>query len=86
MNANLHIAQINIATARYALDEGDPLCIVNMSVWTSVEALFDFVYKTAHRSVMINRRKWFEKPEGAYQALRWIPAEHTPTVEEGLAR
>jgi len=126
MNANWHIAQINVATARHALDDvrmsgfmnqldginaladrstgfvwrlqsesgnatdidvgGDPLFVVNMSVWTTAESLFDFVYKTAHRSVMINRRKWFEKPEGAYQALWWIAAGHIPTVEEGLAR
>lgn len=65
---------------------GPPLFMVNMSVWESVEALFEFVYKTAHRPIMTDRRKWFTRPEGAYQALWWIPAGHTPTVEEGLAR
>ncbi|MGI9334090.1 MAG: DUF3291 domain-containing protein, partial [Gammaproteobacteria bacterium] len=65
---------------------GPPLFLVNMSVWTSVEALFEFVYKTAHRPVMIDRRKWFQKPDGAYQALWWVAAGHLPAVEEGLAR
>jgi len=64
----------------------NPLDLINMSVWSSIEALFEFVYKTAHRGVMIKRRDWFERPDGAYQALWWVPAGHIPTVEEGLAR
>ena len=35
---------------------------------------------------MGQRREWFEKPTAPYQALWWIPATHTPTVEEGLKR
>jgi hypothetical protein len=64
----------------------NPNFIVNMSVWENVEALFDFVYKTVHRMVMVRRREWFEKPVTQYQVLWWIPAGHKPTVEEGLAR
>lgn len=65
---------------------GDPLFIVNMSVWARVEDLFEFVYRTAHREVMIKRREWFQRPKGAYQVLWWVPAGHLPTAEEGLAR
>ena len=65
---------------------GDPLFIVNMSVWASIDELFEFVYKTAHREVMIRRREWFARPKGAYQALWWVPAGHTPTPEEALER
>ena len=64
----------------------DPLFIINMSVWASVEALFDFVYKSAHRAVMAGRRDWFAPPKGAYMALWWIRAGTLPTPEEGLAR
>ena len=64
----------------------DPLLIVNMSVWESAEALFDFAYKSAHRQVLADRRKWFRRPEGPYQVLWWVPAGHTPSVDEGLAR
>jgi len=121
-----HIAQMNIATALYPLedpriaefvaalegvnalaerspgfvwrlksDQGnatdikvtdDPNTIVNMTVWESVEALFDFVYKSAHRLVMARRREWFDRPVRAYQVLWWMPAGSVPTVEEGLAR
>ena len=65
---------------------GGPYFLVNMSVWASLEALSEFVYRTDHRSVMSQRREWFEKPTAPYQALWWIPTAHTPTVEEGLAR
>ena len=64
----------------------DPLLIVNMSVWQSVEALFDFAYKSAHRNVVANRRKWFSRPAGAYQVLWWIRAGHRPSIEEGMSR
>ena len=64
----------------------NPLDLINMSVWESVEDLFEFAYKTAHRNVMADRRQWFQRPEGAYQALWWVPAGHLPTVEEGLER
>ena len=57
-----------------------------MSVWESVESLSDFVYKTAHRDVLVRRREWFDRPEGLYQALWWVPAGHEPTPDEGLER
>ncbi len=50
----------------------DPRFIVNMSVWESVEALFDYVYRSDHRGVMVQRREWFAKPEGPYQVLWWV--------------
>ena len=64
----------------------DPNFIVNMSVWESVEALFEFVYRSMHTKVMVRRREWFQKPDQAFQVLWWVPAGHTPTVEEALAR
>ncbi|MEQ9328419.1 MAG: DUF3291 domain-containing protein [Rhodospirillales bacterium] len=64
----------------------DPQFIINMSVWESVESLFDYVYKTAHTRVMARRRDWFERPDEAYQCLWWVPAGHIPTPQEGLDR
>jgi hypothetical protein len=64
----------------------NPRFIVNMSVWGSIGALFDYVYRSDHRNVMVRRREWFEKPDGPYQVLWWIDERHTPTVAEGLAR
>jgi len=64
----------------------DPLLIVNMSVWQDAESLFDFVYRSAHTPVMARRREFFQRFEGSYQALWWVPAGHRPTIEEGLAK
>jgi len=64
----------------------DPNFLVNMSVWSSLESLFDFVYRSGHTQVMVRRREWFERPTEAYQVLWWIPAGHIPTVDEALTR
>lgn len=63
----------------------DPLFAVNMSVWTDMEALAGFVYRSAHRDIMRRRREWFEHME-IYMCLWWVPLGHTPTIGEGLAR
>lgn len=63
----------------------DPLFAVNMSLWTDLDALAGFVYRSAHRDIMRRRREWFEAME-VFMTLWWVPAGHTPTVEEGLAR
>jgi hypothetical protein len=64
----------------------DPLFIVNLSVWADAEALFEFVYRSGHTPEMARRREYFQRFEGAYQALWWVPAGHRPSVDEGLAR
>jgi hypothetical protein len=64
----------------------DPLFLVNMSLWSDAEALFEFVYRSAHAPEMARRREYFERFEGAYQALWWVPAGHVPDVDEGLSR
>ena len=64
----------------------DDMVIVNLTVWESVESLREFVYKSAHSGVMRDRRKWFEKFDGPYFAMWWIPAGHIPTKEEAKER
>jgi hypothetical protein len=44
-----------------------------MSVWEHAEALFAFVYRSAHTPVMARRREFFQPFEGHYQALWWVP-------------
>lgn len=64
----------------------DPLLAANMSVWADADALFAFVYRSAHTPVMARRRDYFQRFEGAYQALWWIPAGTIPTLNDGLSR
>lgn len=64
----------------------DEWILVNMSVWTSVEALTSYVYDPAHRAVLSRRREWFAKLADASTALWWVPAGHRPTVAEAEHR
>jgi hypothetical protein len=68
------------STAIRVFDE--PLLLVNMSVWKSIDALKNFVYKSAHVELIRDRQSWFHKYIDAHQALWWIPAGHIPTIEE----
>lgn len=64
----------------------DEMILVNMSVWESVEALSEFVYRSAHTDVLRRRREWFEKFEGTFTVLWWVQAGHQPTVDEAKER
>jgi hypothetical protein len=64
----------------------DDMVIVNLTVWKSVDALREFTYKSSHNGVTRDRKRWFEKFDGPYYALWWIPAGHIPTTEEGKER
>ena len=64
----------------------DPLTIVNMSVWTSVDALREFTYKGHHLEIFRRRPEWFEKPAQAPYCLWWISEGHLPTVDEARER
>jgi len=66
--------------------DGDRLIIVNMSVWDTVEALRDYVYRSHHLKVLRDRAKWFVKMDQPFACLWWVPAGHLPTVEEGRER
>ena len=80
---------------RLQTDEGDATSIrpfdddtilVNMSVWTSFEALHTFVYRSDHRRVLAQRREWFERMDAVIVALWWVPSGHRPTVTEAKER
>ncbi len=61
---------------------GDPLMLVNLSVWEDVEALRQFVFKTLHVELLKNRAEWFRKMDTNHLVLWWIPHGHIPSVEE----
>ena len=64
----------------------DDLILVNLSLWASLSDLQAFVYKSQHRSVLQQRPQWFERFEGPYLALWWVPTGHIPSVEEAKER
>jgi hypothetical protein len=72
------------ATAVRAYD--DPLIIFNMSVWESVAALRNYVYRTMHGEVFARRQSWFEKLDTPHMAMWWIPKGCLPDVAEAKKR
>jgi len=64
----------------------DDMIIVNLTVWESVDALREYVYKSAHNRVLRDRKRWFEKFDGPYYALWWVPVGQYPSTEEGKER
>lgn len=66
--------------------EGDDLLLINMSVWESIDALSEFVYRSDHVDVMRRRREWFEKMDELFFVLWWIPAGTLPEPDEAKAR
>lgn len=71
------------ATSIHLFD--DPLALVNMSVWESLDELRDYVYRSAHVEFFRRRAEWF-RPEGKRVALWWVPAGSVPDVRDGVRR
>lgn len=64
----------------------DPLVIMNVTVWRTMEALWEFAYRGAHAHVMKRRRTWLDKAPGPPLAIWWIEAGKIPTVEEARSK
>jgi Domain of unknown function (DUF3291) len=60
--------------------------LVNLSVWRDVEALYNYVYKSAHVEIMKRRKEWFERMRESYSVLWWVPQGHRPTTAEAKVR
>lgn len=83
---------------RYLTDSRDPQqrefedsrVLFNMSVWTSIEALHTYTYRTAHKEVYAARKRWFRDEKavvgGHALALFWLPRGARPTVSEAKLR
>jgi heme-degrading monooxygenase HmoA len=72
--------------ATYLRPYDDDRILFNLSVWESVEELKDYVYKSAHRELLRQRKDWFEKMEENFLALWWISPGHIPTIDEAKER
>lgn len=71
------------ATGFYAFD--DPMTIVNMSVWRSVDDLKNFMFRTHHLDFLKRKKEWFESMTDNY-VLWWIEDGEIPTPEQGIER
>jgi hypothetical protein len=63
----------------------DPLLIVNYSVWTDLESLRHYIYRSGHGAYFRRRREWFE-PDTSKVVCWWTPEGTLPPIEEALDR
>ena len=64
----------------------DPLMIINMSVWESINHLFEYTYSSEHVDVFRKRGKWFENKISPHLVLWWVPQNKLASAENGKER
>ena len=64
----------------------DDRILINMSVWESIESLETYTYRSLHKGVFQDRRKWFVPVDQPHLAMWWIRAGHIPSILEGKDR
>lgn len=75
-------------SASYMVVDGkdNDLEIVNLSIWTDVEALRHYVYRSGHAMYLRRRREWFATIENPSTALWWLPEGERPSLSEAYRR
>jgi hypothetical protein len=64
----------------------DDQILLNMSVWKSIEALQDYVYRSGHKDVLRQRRQWAERVEAVQSTMWWVRAGDVPEPTEAVVR
>jgi hypothetical protein len=64
----------------------DDQIIINLSVWQSVDALFQFAYNSQHTDFFRRRKEWFEKMDTPVMVMWWVPEGHNPSPVEARER
>ena len=72
-------------TATVIHDYGDHL-LINFSVWESLDALWNYTYRSDHLEVLRRRREWFLRLAEPYMVMWWVPEGHIPSLAEGMRR
>ena len=64
----------------------DDQILLNMSVWDSIEALHEYVYRSGHVEVLRQRRQWAEPFDGVQSTMWWVRAGELPEPSEAVLR
>jgi hypothetical protein len=64
----------------------DPEVIVNLTVWTSVDALRAFAYRSGHLAFLRRRSEWFVPMVVESVVAWWVTAGHLPDIAEAKDR
>jgi hypothetical protein len=74
----------NNATAIKIFD--DDFLIINMSVWETKEALFDFTYRSDHSGILKRKKQWFSPMGESHMAFWYMISGREPSPEEAKKR
>ena len=64
----------------------DDFLIVNMSVWKSIDHLFNFTYQTDHVQIFKRKKEWFKKLADAHLACWYIPEDYSLAISDAEDR
>jgi len=64
----------------------DDTLIINMSVWETQEALFNYTYHSEHIEVFKRKKEWFSKMILAHMAFWYVPEGYIPTFQDAKTR
>lgn len=64
----------------------DDTLIINMSVWTDIESLYNYTYKSGHIEVFKRKKEWFSKMKMIHMAFWYIPLGYKPTFQDAKKR
>lgn len=80
-----HTDETGSSTSTRIFDDTELL--INFTVWESVDALWDYAYRSGHVEFLRRRREWFGPVEGyPSTVLWWIPAGAIPALDEATKR
>lgn len=60
--------------------------LINITVWESIDALYQYAYYSEHAEFFRRRKEWFHKMDVSMVVLWWVPEGHQPNVEEARER
>ena len=64
----------------------DDSLIINISVWKTLEDLFDYTYKSGHIEVFKRKKEWFSKMKMMHMAFWYVPEGYKPTFKDAKER
>ena len=72
--------------ASYLGESSLPNVFFNMSLWTSVDALNQFTYRSSHRSLIKEKHDWIHPSKQASYVLWWVEEGRHPTITEACEK
>lgn len=71
---------------RFYEERGDGWAPATLSLWESLETLFEFTYKGLHKEAFARGKQWMVRGDWPPYVLWWVKHDHQPNWAEGVER